>query len=252
MLRMETRTAVSSVSRAAQLEQEVASHTSELLAANARLKLQAAVLEAAANSIVITDLNGTIVWTNPAFSNLSGYSASEVLGQNPRLLQSGKTSKAFYEHMWATIASGSMWHGEIVNRRKDGSEYTEEMTITPVSLQASGISHFVAIKQDVTARKQAEDALQRAEEKYRAIFEDAIVGIFQTTADGRPLSIDRALAQMHGYDSPEQLLAEVSNMHSRLFVNPSRIVNCRLHWRLMAWCVASKCRSTIETARKSG
>jgi len=206
-----------------QLEQQVASRTSELLAANTRLKLQAAALEAAANAIVLTDLNGTIVWTNPAFSKLSGYAASEVVGKNPRLLQSGKTSRAFYERLWATITSGETWHGELVNRRKDGTLYTEEMTITPVSLQGGGINHFIAIKQDITARRQAEEALQQAEEKYRAIFEDAVVGIFQTTADGRPLSINRALAQMHGYDSPEQLLAEVSNVHAQLFVDPLRI-----------------------------
>ena len=206
-----------------QLEGQVTSRTSELSMANARLKLQVAALEAAANSIVITDLNGTIVWTNPALSKLSGYSASEVLGKNPRLLQSGKTSRTFYERMWTTITSGNVWHGEIVNRRKDGSLYTEEMTITPVLLDGSGISHFVAIKQDITARRQAEEALQQAEEKYRAIFEDAVVGIFQTTADGRPLSINRALARMHGYDSPEQLLAEVSNVHGQLLVDPFRM-----------------------------
>ena len=206
-----------------QLEQQVATRTSELLSANTRLKLQAAALETAANSIVITDLNGTIVWTNPAFSKLTGYAASEVVGKNPRLLQSGKTERAVYERMWSTITSGRMWQGEIVNRRKDGSLYAEEMTITPVSLQASGITHFVAIKQDITARREAKEALERAEEKYRAIFEDAVVGIFQTTADGRPLSINRALARMHGYDSPEQLLAEVSNVHSQLFVDPSRM-----------------------------
>ena len=206
-----------------QLEEQIASRTSELSLANTRLKLQAAALESAANSIVITDVNGTIVWTNPAFSKLSGYSAAEVLGKNPRLLQSGKTGQAFYERMWSTITSGNVWHGELVNRQKNGTLYTEEMTITPVSLHGGGITHFVAIKQDITARRQAEEALQHAEEKYRAIFEDAVIGIFQTTADGRPLSINRALARMHGYDSPEELLAEVSNVHTQLFVDPSQM-----------------------------
>ena len=202
------------------LEDEVTSRTTELFTANAQLKLHAAALQAAANSILITDLNGTIVWTNPAFSVLSGYSAAEVLGQNPRLLNSGEHDKSFYAQMWATITAGDMWRGEIVNRRKDGSCYTEETTITPVSSRQSGITHFVAIKQDISERKRAERALREAEEKYRAIFEDAVVGIFQTTPEGRPLSINRSLAQMHGYDSPEQFLAEVSDVARELYVDP--------------------------------
>jgi diguanylate cyclase (GGDEF)-like protein/PAS domain S-box-containing protein len=206
-----------------QLEEEVASRTVELRAANERLKLQAAALEAAANSIVITDLEGTVVWTNPAFSFLSGYSTEEILGKNPRFLQSGKHDQEFYGRMWATITSGEIWHGEIINRRKNGDCYTEEMTITPVSLRPSGITHFIAIKQDVSARKEAQEALRQAEEKYRAIFEDAVIGIFQITPDGRPLSINRALAQMLGYHSPEQLLAEVSNVAKQLFVDVSRV-----------------------------
>jgi diguanylate cyclase (GGDEF)-like protein/PAS domain S-box-containing protein len=204
------------------LAEEVAARTTELFKANTQLKLQAAALQAAANSIVITDLNGEIAWTNPAFSLLSGYTAEEVLGKNLRLLNSGKHDKTFYEQMWLTIMAGKVWRGEIVNRRKGGSCYTEEMTITPVSSETGGITHFVAIKQDITDRKQAEQALRQAEEKYRAIFEDAVVGIFQTTPDARPLSVNRAYAQMHGYDSPEQFLAEVSNIVLQLFADPDQ------------------------------
>ena len=206
-----------------QLEKEVASRTGELVAANARLKLQAAALEAAANSIAITDLEGMIVWTNPAFSALSGYSAEEVLGGNFLLQHSGEHDTLLHRQIWRTIASGETWRGEITNSRKDHRLYVGEMTITPVSLNANGISHFVAINQDITARKQAEESLRHAEEKYRAIFEDAVVGIFQFSAEGRPLSINRALAHTYGYDSPEQLLAEVSNVASQLFVDPGQM-----------------------------
>ena len=123
--------------------------------------------------------------------------------------------------MWATITSGKTWHGELTNRRKDGSLYTEEMTITPLHIGTGGITHYVAVKQDVTSRRIAEDKLRRAEEKYRSIFEDAVVGIFQTTPEGRPVNVNRALARMHGYDSPEQLLAEVSNVGGQMFVDPN-------------------------------
>ena len=189
-------------------------------AANERLLLQAAALQAAANAIVITDNQGTILWTNQAFSQLTGYGPEEVLGRNPRLLKSGRQDRAFYADLWATITSGKTWQGEIVNRRKDGSFYTEGTMITPVHIGTGAITHYVAIKQDITARKFAEEQLRRAEEKYRAIFENALVGIFQTSPEGRPISINRALARIHGYDTPAQLLAEVSDVGRQLFVEP--------------------------------
>ncbi len=179
--------------------------------ADERLLLQAAALQAAANTIVITDNQGTILRTNQAFSRLTGYSGEEVLGKNPRLLKSGEQDSAFYTNLWATIASGHVWHGELVNRCKDGSRYTEEMTITPVRSAAGGISHYIAIKQDITQRKLAEQALQNAEQKYRGIFENAVLGIFQTTAEGEFLNVNPALARMAGYDSPKDFL---SNVHS--------------------------------------
>ena len=95
------------------------------------LRLQTTALEAAANAVVITDAGGTIVWVNPSFSRLTGYSSEEVLGNKPGLLKSKKHDSTFYEHMWRTILSGAVWHGEVTNRRKDGTLYVEEMTITP-------------------------------------------------------------------------------------------------------------------------
>jgi len=213
----------------ADLEERVKQRTHELSDANKQLNLQAAAVEAAANAIVITDSRGTIMWVNHAFTTMTGYSREEALGKNPRLLKSGEQAEGYYAKLWSTISSGKIWQGEVVNRRKDGTTYTEEMTITPVTqgFGDGGETQFVAIKQDISERKRAEQALQQAEEKYRAIFEDAVVGIVQTTADGRPLSVNRALAEMHGYDSPEQLLAEVSNVALQLFVDPNRMDELR-------------------------
>ena len=190
--------------------------------AEQRLHLQSAALKAAANSIVITDSKGTILWTNPAFSRLTGYAAEEAWGRNPSLLSSGKHDKAFYTNLWKSITAGKIWHGEVTNRRKDGSLYDEEITITPVRSECGEITHFVAIKQDITTRKAVSEALLQAEQKYRRIFEDAAVGIFQTTPEGRYLSVNPALAQMYGYDSPEQLMAEVTDIARQLFVEPNR------------------------------
>lgn len=140
--------------------------------AHQQLRLHARAMQMAANSIVITDRNGTIQWVNPTFTAITGYTREEAIGQNPRILKSGKQDRAFYERMWQTILSGKVWKGEVVNRRKDGSLYTEEMTIAPVWDEKGSITHFVAIKQDVTERKRVEqqlaEALQQAQAASRA------------------------------------------------------------------------------------
>jgi len=94
--------------------------------------LQNAALQSAANAIVITDRNGKIISVNQAFSKLTGYMQEEVIGKKTNILKSGTQSISFYENLWETILSGQVWKGEIENKRKDGSHYTEEMTITPV------------------------------------------------------------------------------------------------------------------------
>ena len=123
------------------------------------LRVQSSALDAAANAIAITDASGTIELVNPAFTTLTGYTAAEAVGQNPRILRSGKQDAAFFRNLWQTISAGRVWSGELINRRKDGSLYAEEMTITPLRNPAGEIVRYIAIKQDVTKRKRAETAL---------------------------------------------------------------------------------------------
>lgn len=125
-----------------------------------QIRLQTVALEAAANAMVITDRTGCILWANPAFATLTGYSLDEAIGQNPRLLKSGNQSDSFYRQMWETITAGQTWRGEVYNRRKDGTIYVEEMTITPVRVAGGAITHFIAVKQDVTERKEHEEQLR--------------------------------------------------------------------------------------------
>ncbi|HTZ96275.1 MAG TPA: PAS domain S-box protein [Terriglobales bacterium] len=186
-----------------------------------QLRLQAAALRAAGNSIVIADRDGTIEWVNPAFTRMTGYAMEEAVSQNPRLLKSGRHGNTFYANLWSTISAGKVWHGEITNRRKDGTLYDEEMTITPVASNQGVISHYIAIKQDISARKQAETALQQAEEKYRRIFDEAIIGIFQSTPEGRFLMVNPALAKMLHCDSPAYVLEEVKDI-APLYGDPAR------------------------------
>jgi PAS domain S-box-containing protein len=123
------------------------------------LRLESAALEAAANAIVITDQWGNILRVNAAFTALTGYTAQEVIGQNPRLLKGGNHDEAFYQNLWQTIASGRVWSGQLTNRRKDGSLYDEEMTITPMRNGDGAITRYIAIKQDITERKRLEARL---------------------------------------------------------------------------------------------
>ncbi len=132
--------------------------------ANEQLTLQSAALEAAANAILIADAEGTIVWVNDAFTHLTGYQRDEVVGRKPRILKSGEQPPSFYTDLWSTIKSGRVWQGEVVNKRKDGSTYREEMTITPVVQGENGkASYFIAIKQDITAKKTLEQQLHQAQ-----------------------------------------------------------------------------------------
>jgi PAS domain S-box-containing protein len=128
------------------------------------LRLQSAALHAAADAIMITDRAGVIEWVNPAFTQLTGYTAEEALGKPPGdLVKSGKHVPAFFEELWETILARRTWRGEIINRRKDGSLYTERQTVTPI-LDASGaITHFVAIKNDITERLQLEAQYRQAQ-----------------------------------------------------------------------------------------
>jgi two-component system sensor histidine kinase/response regulator len=128
----------------------------------AELLTQHSALESAANAIAITDRKGEIQWVNPAFVRLTGYERAEAIGQNPRVLNSGVHDKEFFRNMWQTVLTGSVWQGTLTNKRKDGVLYQEEMTITPVLSKQGEITHFVAVKQDITERLRAEQALHRA------------------------------------------------------------------------------------------
>ncbi len=138
------------------LERTARQHDSDV----EKLRLRSAALEAAANSIIITDKQGNIEWANPAFCKLSGYSMAETLGRNPRdLIKSGEQCRAGYQELWQTILAGQVWCGELINQRKDGSLYIEDQTITPVRDAAGRLRHFIAVKQDITARRHAEQRM---------------------------------------------------------------------------------------------
>jgi len=160
-----------------------------------------AAVEQAADGILITDTGGNIRYVNPAFTALTGYASGEVLGEHTRILKSGRQSSAVYEELWTTIRSGRVWHGELINRRKDGTFYQEEMRITPVQGANGEVISFIAIKHDVTEQRAAEEARGLL----AAIVEssgDAIVGHSPT---GVILTWNRAAETVFGYPAGEAI-----------------------------------------------
>ncbi len=125
-------------------------------------------------SIVITDINGTIEYVNPKFSQLTGYSLIEAYKKNPRILKTGYTNKEEYEIMWKTIRSGNEWEGEFCNKKKNGELYWESAVISPIINDEGEITHFVAVKEDITKQKETERRIQasiiEAEERERLHF----------------------------------------------------------------------------------
>ncbi len=127
-------------------------------------KLSQAV-EQSPSIAVITDLQGRIEYVNPRFSQVTGYSPDEVLGENPRLLKSGQTPAEVYRELWETIIGGNEWRGEFLNRRKSGELYWEFASVSPVRNAQGQVTHFLKVSEDITARKRAEEALQRARDE---------------------------------------------------------------------------------------
>ncbi len=127
-----------------------------------RLRLSTAI-EQAAEVIVVTDKDGTIQYVNPAFTTITGYSEDESVGQNPKVLQSGRHPDSFYKQLWSTILRGEVWRGYFVNKKKDGSLYDEEATISPVKNKLGEITNFVAVKRDITQELQQERQLQQGQ-----------------------------------------------------------------------------------------
>ncbi len=171
-----------------------------------QLALHTAALEATSSGIMITDVEGQILWVNNALVELTRYDADELLGNTPRIFNSGKHTKAFYREMWETILSGETWQRELINKRKDGTLYPEEQSITPVRNEAGIITHFISIKQDITERIEAEDALHSSEHDFRDIFEQMHDGVFRAAPDGEIVLTNSAFTEMLGYKSVDDVI----------------------------------------------
>jgi PAS domain S-box-containing protein len=174
----------------------------------------AAAVEQAAEAIVVTATDGTIQYVNPAFTTLTGYTREEAVGQQPRILKSGRQSAAFYEDLWNTIRGGRAWQGELINRRKDGTLYTEEMQITPVENSSGAVVSYIAIKRDVTGRQAAAEA----QAFLAAIVESSEEAIFTFTPSGAILTWNRGAEAVFGHAA-----ADAIGKHCSMLVPPDRM-----------------------------
>lgn len=185
------------------LEELVLERTGALLAQQDQMKTFHMAVEQSPASIVMTNLNGEIEYVNAAFSRVTGYNREEVHGKNPRILQSGKTAQETYKALWDTITAGGTWRGELVNCRKDGSEYIESAVIAPVRQADGSVSHFVAIKDDITDRKTTEQALLRSEAKFHTMVDWTIDWEYWVNPDGSFNYLTPSAETLTGYKAEE-------------------------------------------------
>jgi len=165
-------------------------------------------ISATANGIFLVNSAGKIFWINNAFTQLTGYTAAEALGKNPCLLKSGQHNAAFYEKLWQTILAGKVWKGEIINRRKNGTLYTEHKTITPVVDAVGKISHFICVQEDFTRQKQAQAALHASNERFRGLIESTHDWVWEVNAQGVYTYASLKVKDILGYE-PEEIIGRM-------------------------------------------
>ena len=187
-------------------------------------------------SIVITDTDAHITYTNPKFTEITGYSREEVLGQNPRMLKSGLTSPEVYEQLWATISAGKVWTGELCNRRKNGEIFWEFARVLPI-VDADGlVSHYLAVKEDVSERHRIEEQRRLA----LRVFESSHDGILITDPRGVILDVNQAFCELTGY-SREEAVGQPSRMlnsghhDENFFQQLFETVEKQEYWRGEIW-----------------
>jgi PAS domain S-box-containing protein len=176
--------------------------TNRKLAEEQVRKLSKAIDQSPA-SIVITNLKGEIEYVNPYFSKITGYTFEEVIGKNPRFLKSGDKTEQDYEGLWKMITTGNKWSGEFKNKKKNGEEFWEYASISPIHNESGAITHFIAVKEEITFRKNAENMLKESEEKYRSLFDLSPFGMAALEQDNKVALINKKLFETIGYTAEE-------------------------------------------------
>jgi diguanylate cyclase (GGDEF)-like protein/PAS domain S-box-containing protein len=187
----------------------VRSDITESKQAEVDLRKLGRVLEQSPASVMITDTEGIIEYVNPRFEQVSGYSAEEMIGENPRKLKSGDKTEEEYKAMWDALLAGREWRGIFHNKRKDGAIYWESASISPLRDDRGKITHFIAVKEDVTAQKRAEDQLRMN----ATVFDTTQEGIMVTDAENIIKTVNPSFSRITGY-SPDEVIGQSPTMLS--------------------------------------
>jgi PAS domain S-box-containing protein len=218
------------------LEQRIIERTSDLTEArdeavktSKELSKYFLAMEQSGNTIVITDTKGNIEYANPKFESLTGYSRTEALGNNPRVLKSGEHTDAYYKNLWDTISSGKIWNGEFHNRRKDGSLFWESATIAPLISADGQITNYIAIKEDITAQKELQKQLREqnetliqevaarkrtalllleSEARFRQIVENASDIIYRTDVNGYLIYVNPTAVRLMNFADENEVIGK--------------------------------------------
>ena len=162
-------------------------------------------VEQTSQGIVITDLSGRIEYINEAFSKINGYSAEEMLGRNPRMFKSGQTPATVYAELWATLNRGEIWQGEFINARKDGAVYIESARISPVRQPDGQITHYLAIKEDITEYKRAADSIRESKILLQDVIDATPDWIYVKDREHRFALVNEACAKAH-HQTPSSMI----------------------------------------------
>lgn len=175
--------------------------------AEEELKKLSVAVQQSPVSIVITDTEGNIEYVNPKFSELTGYSAEEAIGKNSNILKTGVTSESEYKKLWNTIKKGETWVGEFLNKKKNGELYCESATISPILDDKNNITHFLAIKEDITKKKEMINDLMEREEKFRTLTYNLHVGVYRSTPgnNGMFIEVNPAFLKIFEFSSKDEL-----------------------------------------------
>ena len=178
------------------------------------LKKLSTAVEQTADNVIITDINGSIEYVNPAFETLTGYRAKEVIGKTPRVLRSGGHDKKYYKNLWNTVLNGKVFRGILINKKKDGKLFYEEKTITPLKDKEGNITHFLSTGKDITERKSSEIALKESEEHLSSIYNSVSDAIFVIDPQKQCIvESNKQASKITGYSLNELVGMKVKDLH---------------------------------------
>lgn len=181
-----------------------------------KISMLSVAVEQSSASIVITNKKGKIEYVNPKFTQITGYSSQEAVGQNPRVLNSGFHDDNFFKDLWDTILAGNEWRGQLVNRKKNGELYWESASISPVKNSKGMIISFIAVKEDITERKRAEEALRDSELKLRRMIEQSPDGIVLADESGNVVAWNKTMEIVSLISAEEVMGRPIWDIHKLL------------------------------------